>query len=239
MKLSMPRWVGSQGLPAVCQVCGRWPAQAVCDACMRRFAAPVHRCTVCARPMPEGCEVCGECLCQEQTSAVRVCVAALDYAYPWDGLIGRFKFRQEPGWAHTLAQPMAQRAREAGLLSAGTWLVPVPVGRERLAERGYNQSWELCKVLQRQTQMPALADALVRVRQTPDQHRLAPAQRLRNLHGAFAAHPQHATRLQGARVLLVDDVRTTGATLEHAARALRQVGVADVCALVLARTSAE
>ena len=239
MKLSMPRWAVSVGLPAICQVCGRWPAQAVCDACLRRFAAPVHRCSVCARPMPEGGDVCGQCLCMGSAPAVRVCVAALDYAYPWDELIGRFKFRQQPGWAHTLAQPMLQRASEAGLLQPDTWLVPVPVSDERLAERGYNQSWELCKALQRHTHLPALADALVRVRQTPDQHRLAPAQRLHNLHGAFATHPQHAARMQGARVLLVDDVRTTGATLEHAARALRQAGAADVCALVLARTRAE
>lgn len=81
-----------------------------------------------------------------------------------------------------------------------------------------------------------MAEALVRVVEVPDQHRLAPAQRLRNLSGAFAVHPDQVPALAGAQVVLVDDVRTTGATLNSAAQALRQVGVTDIQALVLART---
>ena len=78
--------------------------------------------------------------------------------------------------------------------------------------------------------------ALVRVRETPDQHSLPRAQRLHNLRDAFAAHPRHAARLTGAQVLLVDDVSTTGATLEAAAQALLNGGAVSVDALVLAHT---
>ena len=167
---------------------------------------------------------------------MRRCVAAVDYVFPWDRLIARFKFRAEPGWARVLAPPMLQRARDQGLLPSSAMLVPIPVTPRRLSERGYNQAWELAKVLSRESGQQALAYALVRVREAPDQHRLPQDQRLLNLRGAFAAHPDHVAVLSGASVVLIDDVRTTGATLNHAAQALLQAGVAEVQALVLART---
>lgn len=222
--------------PSTCQVCGRWPTQPVCPACLRRFAPEVHRCAVCARPMAHGSDTCGSCHTQAAPSPIRRCVAAVDYAYPWDTLIARFKFRAEPGWASVLARPMVEQALEHDLLPPGVLMVPIPVTTQRLAERGYNQAWELTKAVRRYTGRAALADALVRVIEAPDQHRLPQEQRLHNLRGAFAVHPDHAPTLAGARVVLVDDVRTTGATLNSAALALKQAGAADIGALVLART---
>ncbi len=186
--------------------------------------------------MPGGGDTCGECLCRNSLPAVEHCVAAVDYRYPWDGLIARFKFRNEPGWASTLAEPMWRQAQALALLTPDSLWVPIPVSPGRLAERGYNQAWELCRALRRRSGLPALAEALVRVAEAPDQHRLAPAQRLSNLRGAFAAHPAHVARLRNTQIVLVDDVRTTGATLENAALALRQAGCARVHALVFART---
>jgi ComF family protein len=206
---------------------------------MRRFAQRVPRCMECACPVPAGVGVCGRCLAGARPPLIRRCVAAVDYGYPWDALIARFKFRGEPGWATVLAEPMLERALAHDLLPANVLLMPIPVTSSRLAERGYNQAWELTKVLQRRTGRAALADALVRVIHAPDQHQLSQAQRLNNLRGAFAAHPQHMSRLAGARVMLVDDVRTTGATLNSAALALQQAGVADIAALVLARTPSD
>jgi ComF family protein len=167
---------------------------------------------------------------------VERCVAAVDYRYPWDGLIARFKFRNEPGWADTLAEPMWREARSQALLTPRALWVPIPVSPARLAERGYNQAWELCRALRRRSGCCGLPDALVRIADAPDQHRLLPAQRLSNLRGAFAAHPAHVARLRESQVVLVDDVRTTGATLENAALALRLAGCARVVALVFART---
>ncbi len=172
-------------------------------------------------------------------SALHALVAAVDYAYPWDGLIARFKFRHEPGLAAPLASLMLRQPQVAGLLASGDLMVPVPVGVPRLAERGYNQSWELVKALRQQMDRPATpaaAETLVRIGNAPDQHHLPRAQRLTNMRGRFVVHPQHAPRLQGLHVLLVDDICTTGATLQSAARALRQAGARQVSALVLART---
>lgn len=182
---------------------------------------------------------CGACQTRQEPTALHRCVAAVDYAYPWDNLIARFKFRNEPGWAGPLAELMLRQSPAGELLRTCHLLVPVPVTAQRLAKRGYNQAWELSKALLLRADTPklqALPDALVRVRETADQHALPRVQRLHNLRGAFAPHPLHLPRLAQAHVLLVDDVTTTGATLQSAAQALLQGGAAQVNALVLART---
>ncbi|WP_291009565.1 ComF family protein [Hydrogenophaga sp.] len=196
------------------------------------------RCIACAAPLNRAESLCGACQVRDESHALPRCVAAVDYAYPWDNLIARFKFRDEPGWARPLAQLMVQAPDTLALLRSSDWLVPVPLRPARLASRGYNQAWELVKALRTlQPDAPAgLADALVRLSDAPDQHSLPREQRLRNLRGAFAAHPDHVVHLQGRRVLLVDDVSTTGTTLRSAAMALRQAGAMEVNALVIART---
>lgn len=234
-----------QRLPGTCQVCGSWPAQPVCPACEAHHAPPDARCPQCARRLPAGTQRCGSCLAADERhtqEALHTLVAAVDYGYPWDGLIARFKFRNEPGWAGPLAALMLRQPRVAELLVAADLMAPIPVSAARLAERGYNQAWELIKALRRQSAwaaVPALAEALVRVGQAPDQHPLPREQRLHNVQGSFMAHPQHVPGLRGLHVLLVDDVCTTGATLASAARALRHAGAGRVSALVLARTSAD
>ncbi|MBQ0921458.1 ComF family protein [Hydrogenophaga aromaticivorans] len=232
-----------QRLPGTCQVCGRWPSLPVCPACETRHAPPDPRCPTCARRLPPGTTHCGACLSQGEGShahSLQTLVAAVDYAYPWDGLIARFKFRGEPGWAGPLAALMLRQPGVGELLHACDVEVPVPVTAARLAERGYNQAWELIKALRRQatdTRALALPDALVRIGNAPDQHPLPREQRLRNLQGSFVAHPHHVARLQKTHVLLVDDVSTTGTTLNSAAQALLKSGTGRVSALVLARTS--
>ncbi len=193
--------------------------------------------------MPTAQAACGTCLTRRQAPALQACVAAVDYAYPWDRLIARFKFRGEPGWAVPFAQQMLRAPRAAALLADCQLMVPIPLTPARLGERGHNQAWELVKAVRRQGRrlrlaLPARAcpDALVRLAEAPAQHSLARERRLRNLHGVFAAHPHRTALVHGAHVLLMDDVTTTGATLHAAAQALRQAGAARVSALVFART---
>lgn len=227
-------------LPGTCQVCGAWPSQPLCPACAGRFNGDAPRCLSCATRLPASAPRCGQCIGRPAPTALQTCAAAVDYAYPWDGLIVRFKFRQEPGWAGPFARQMLRSPLANTLLSQCDLVTPVPLAPARLAERGYNQAWELVKALQRRcsshARPPALADALVRLIDAPAQHRLSREQRLRNLQGVFAAHPLHTPRLLGRHVLLVDDVTTTGATLQAAAQALVQAGAAQVSALVFAHT---
>lgn len=224
--------------PAVCQVCGRWPTQPVCEACVSRFARLRWRCGVCAVALGQDSGLCGNCLTQPTPAPLEHCLTAVDYAYPWDDLIARFKFRDEPGLAGVLAERMLATPGAEDLIAGSDWLVPMPLKTQRLASRGYNQAWELVKALRASFSCaPAgLADALVRLGNAPDQHSLAREQRLHNLRGAFATSPQRVAALRGKRVLLVDDVSTTGTTLNSAALALRQAGVVQVRGLVIART---
>lgn len=187
--------------------------------------------------MVQAAPACGACLLRRPPSAVSHCLAALDYQYPWDRLIARWKFDGESGWSAFWAALMWRDAAAQALWRQCGLVVPVPMGPAGLAQRGYNQAWELVKALRRLEAGPAaMGQALVRVRDTTEQHHLPRAERLRNLHGAFAAHPHAVAALAGTHVLLVDDVRTTGATLEAAAQTLLAVGAGRVSALVLART---
>lgn len=206
--------------PSTCLVCGRWPSATVCPACLALFARP---------PAPP----------PAPPPALDACLAAVAYAYPWDRLIGRFKFRCEPGLAEVLAHLVLDTPGFAALADGCDHIVPVPLSRSRLAERGFNQAWELIRVwgrAQPRLRPKALALGLQRCEGRPDQHHLPRQQRLHNLSGAFAVPAPVRPVLQGRHVLLVDDVTTTGATLGHAARALRQAGAASVRAAVVAAT---
>jgi ComF family protein len=138
------------------------------------------------------------------------------------------------GW-RVAAGPMAQEmARRLGpRLEGADLLVPVPLGRARLRERGHNQAALLADALGERCALPAVADVLERSRETRTQTALHPEQRRANVAGAF-----RATRpLAGARVVLVDDVLTTGATLVAAAEALGAAGAATVGAVTFARAA--
>ena len=218
-------------VPSQCAVCHAWPAQRVCSACVARFAQPQNRCTTCALQVPAGVAQCGACL--RAPPLLDSCLTAVDYGYPWAHAIAQFKFQGDPGWAATLAALVRQAPGAETALASADWVLPVPLARERLRERGFNQALQLARQLApHKTQ----AQLLLRVRSTPVQHTLPRAQRLRNLDGAFAVEPLRQQELAGCRAVLVDDVMTTGATFHAAAEVLRAVGVLHITALCLART---
>ena len=126
------------------------------------------------------------------------------------------------------------RAGRALLVDADV-IAPIPLHWRRLFSRRYNQAALLSAEIARLTGRPQCPDLLVRTRHTPSQGRLSPAQRRRNVRGAFAVDPRRAATVAGQRVLLVDDVMTTGATISACAKALRRAGASGVDALVLAR----
>ena len=218
-------------VPGQCAVCRSWPAQPVCEACVVRFGQPQARCSSCALPLPAGAERCGRCL--RDPPPLDRCLAAVSYSYPWSGLITQFKFHGQPGWAGPLATLMRSAPWVEPALEEADHVLPMPLSRERLAERGFNQALELARALAPAKVRPEL---LLRVRNTPAQAELALAARLRNVKGAFAVEPLMAARLRGQRAVLVDDVMTSGASLFAAADALRQAGARHITAIVLART---
>lgn len=234
------RGLGAQ-LPSQCAVCHAWPAQRICSACAARFATPQPRCSTCALPLPghagAGPAVtgpgarCGACL--RQPPPLDACIAAVRYGYPWSHAIAQFKFHGDPGWAGALAALLRSAPHAASALAAADAVLPIPLSRQRLQERGFNQALLLARQL---APHKTRADLLLRIQHTTEQSQLARTQRLHNLQGAFAVEPLQCSRLQGRRIVLIDDVMTTGATLHQAALALRQAGALHITALVLART---
>jgi len=155
------------------------------------------------------------------------------YAYPWSKLIADFKFHAQSGLAQTLASLMKTTPWVEPAVEAADLLLPMPLSSQRLSERGYNQALLLAHHLQPHK---TRADLLLRVQDTPAQHKLKRAQRLHALDMAFAVDPLLAHQLKDKRVVLVDDVMTTGASLHAAARVLRSAGVRHITGLVFART---
>jgi ComF family protein len=221
----------SRHLPSQCAVCHAWPSQPVCEACVGQFAQPVTRCQTCALPLPSAQRQCGACL--RNPSRLDQALAAVAYAYPWSNLVADFKFQQHTGWARSFATLMRSAPWVEPALDAADMLLPMPLSRERLQVRGFNQAMLLAKALDAKKVHP---DLLLRVQDTPPQSSLSRKERLVSVQHAFATHPLKAHQLKGRRVVLVDDVMTSGASLHAAAGVLRTAGVAHITALVFART---
>jgi len=218
-------------LPSQCEVCHAWPAQPVCEACVARFAQPLPRCRTCALPVPAGVLRCGACV--RAPLMLDACLAAVPYTFPWGHLITRYKFGGAPGWSATFALLLRSTPWVEPALEQADLLLPMPLSRQRLQERGFNQALELARHL-----APAKTDAelLLRIRHTPPQSSLKRAGRLHNVRAAFALDPLRGEAVRNKRVVLLDDVMTSGASLFAAAQVLRQAGAAHITGLVLART---
>lgn len=200
----------------------------LCAACLAALPRQGPACLRCALPMPQP-GTCGTCLqCPPPLDEVH---AAFDYAFPLDRLLPRLKFHRDFAAGRVLAQCMEERCASLPRPDA---VLPVPLHRARLRQRGYDQALELAKPLARALQLPLLGDALQRRKATTPQSRLDATTRQRNLGDAFVVATQAALP---AHVVLLDDVMTTGATLHAAARALRDGGVQRVDAWVCARVA--
>jgi ComF family protein len=203
--------------------------------CLTRLQLlPAPRCERCGHPLVKGtCQWCG-------VLDARV-AAARSVCWMTGGTGGELVHAMKySGW-HVLARPMAERmARLDGLCARHqrTALVPVPLARSRERERGYNQSDVLAREISRCCAVPLWSGALVRTRDTPTQTALTPQQRLRNVADAFSIVAAFRTRCRGAHLILVDDVITTGATMNACAAALFAAGVRSVTYLTFGRARA-
>lgn len=223
------RFVGAlrRALPQACALCAApTGTELICAACARTLPCLPPTCPRCALPSAQG-GLCGQCLANPP--AYDRSQAAFVYAFPLDRLVQSFKYHGTLAYADWFAQAMLER--RAGLPAADA-LVPVPLARGRQQQRGFNQALEIAKPLSRWTGIPLLADAAIRVRETPPQASLPWNERAKNIRGAFAC----ATALAGKRVIVIDDVMTTGASLDEFAGTLKRAGAASVENWLVART---
>ena len=218
-------------LPSQCAVCHAWPTQSICEPCVAAFAQPAARCATCALPVAPGVRQCGACILHPPP--LDACLAALPYAYPWSGLVADFKFNQHPSWAASFALLLRAAPWVEPALEAADLLLPMPVSKERMRERGYNQAHVLARALDASKLAHGV---LLRVLDTPPQRTLPRSERLRAVQNAFAVDPLQVQRVKNKRIVLLDDVMTSGASLHAAAHVLRGAGAVHITGLVLART---
>ena len=213
-----------------CMVCGEagQDGRDLCRACHDALPWQGPACLRCALPLPTT-GTCGTCL-QHQPPLTET-HAVFDYAFPLDRLLPRLKFHRDFASGRVLAQAMAHHCAQVTRPDA---LMPLPLHRERLRRRGYDQALELARPLAQTLNLPLADELLQRSKPTSAQSRLDAAARTRNLRGAFRVM---AGASMPAHIVLVDDVMTTGATLHAAAQVLLAAGAQRVDAWVCARVA--
>lgn len=199
----------------------------LCEACARELPTSASTCPRCAAPGTGNAE-CGACIAAPPHFDASC--AAFGYAYPVDALIQALKYRGQLALAGLFAQALQRRIGAAAGVDV---IVPLPLHPARLAERGFNQAAEIAKALSRLCGIAMDAQVAQRVRNTAPQTELPWRERTANMRHAFAC----ARALAGLRIAVVDDVMTTGATLDEFARTLKQSGAARVENWVVARTA--
>ncbi|MGE5794017.1 MAG: ComF family protein [Bacteroidota bacterium] len=197
----------------------------LCEACTADLPQVADACPRCAGPSPGGA-TCGACT--TRPPSFDATLAPWRYEFPVDRLVLALKFGRRLALAEAFGAALAERAAGRRVDA----LVPMPLGRARLAERGFNQALEIARHLARLTGI-ALAPAIAhRVRDTAPQTGLPHDERAANVRGAFACDADGA----GRTFAVIDDVMTTGASLEELARTLKHAGAARVENWVVART---
>jgi ComF family protein len=212
-----------------CALCADIAASGWCEACMGELpGVRAARCPVCAESTP-GAKICGRCLRRPPAFARTLAVAS--YGFPLDAVIHRLKYGRDLSLARPLAQLLIERVRDE---PRPDLVLAMPLSPRRLRERGFNQSNEIARAVAAVLGVRFEPDAVLRVRDAAPQVSLPLDQRAANVRGAFAARGSFA----GRTIAVVDDVLTTGASLDELARTLLHAGAAEVAGWVVARTPA-
>ncbi len=188
------------------------------------------------RPESGSAPLCGQCI--SAPPAFDATLALADYAAPLDTLVLALKFRSQLTLAHVFAQRLAAQVQRT-VPNPDTdpdFITPVPLSKHRLITRGYNQAWEIARPLARALGLHAHPALLERIVDTPPQQKLSAKARHRNMRRVFALPRAHRAIVRGRHIAVVDDVITSGATLESVARVLKRAGAARVTNWVVLRT---
>jgi ComF family protein len=230
--------LGDICLPPHCVLCGRAgqrPNLDLCADCAADLPRVPRPCPRCGLPVPPGSKAAAagaDCaLCRRAALPYASCVAPWLYEFPLSHLVRALKYQGALTHARVLGGLLAGEVERVHPGQEAV-LVPVPLHHRRLQQRGFNQSHEIARIVARRLHWPLLARALRRTRDTASQVGLSRAQREQNLLGAFAVE---SALVEGRRVVLLDDVLTTGSTAHAAASALQAAGAARVDLVAVAR----
>ncbi|CAM3645558.1 DNA utilization protein GntX [compost metagenome] len=234
LKILVYNWLFNNHACLLCNEAAEQPYP-LCVACESELPWLDDRCQVCALPLPMHGLVCGQC--SRRPPAFYRVEAPWHYGFPVDALVTRFKHNSQWPLGRLLAQLLGRwlihRFDEG--LPRPALLLPVPLSRRRLRQRGYNQAGMLGNWLAQQLGISCSEQVLTRTLDTPAQQGLKAKARKRNLRQAFAVHD--SSLIAGRHVALVDDVLTTGATAQALASLLLKAGARRVDVYCLARTA--
>ncbi|RDH82219.1 MAG: ComF family protein [endosymbiont of Escarpia spicata] len=217
-----------------CRLCGDQGANGrdLCPDCKKDLSHNQHCCRVCAIPLPPAApenSLCGSC--SQQHPGFEQCLAALVYDQEVGQLVSGLKFRNQLGNARLLGDLLCGYL-EGKIFEKPDFILPVPLHRSRLKTRGYNQALEIARPVGRRFGIPLRPKVCARNRATEAQADLDKGDRGKNIRGAFSVKKQ----VSGRRIVLLDDVVTTGNTVSELTRVLRQAGAARVDVWAVART---
>lgn len=218
-------------LPPRCVLCGQSSdSSCLCAACKSELPWPGPHCTRCALPLGSYLDtICGACIKNPPPFTRTAC--PLRYEFPADRMVQAFKFRRQLVAGRILSQLLCEQVISAQLRRPDM-LIPVPLHGWRLMKRGFNQAYELASYAGRRLDIPLLASALRRHRNTKAQSGLSRKQRRKNVRGAFY---WHGCKKPGLHVALIDDVMTTATTVTECTRILKKAGAKRVDVWVAAR----
>lgn len=235
--LALARRLGHALLPSCCALCGMDCQAAVCVPCRDQYLAPHGaRCRRCANPVvvADARRQCGAC--QAHDPAYDATVVAADYASPIDQLVLQLKFGGTLALAPWFGRALGDAVTAQDGFELPNVLCPVPLGPRRLVERGFNQALEIARPLSAALGIPLRAALAMRALDTAAQSGVAPAQRKKNIRNAFIVAPDALAMVRGQHIGVVDDVMTSGATLNELAATFKRFGAARVSNFVFART---
>ena len=213
-----------------CVLCGATTSEDLCLPCeMELPRLSKNRCPICLWPVPTA-EICGTCL--RNPPAFTRTIAAMRYTFPVDALVRSLKYQSNFAIAPILANLLLKQFKISLQHRRPDIILPMPLHSIRLRERGFNQAIELGRLIAKQLKIPLLVDHCYRIRHTMPQTDLPWSERQKNVRKVF----QCDLNLSGQHVAIIDDVMTTGATLNELAKVLRQQGAGEISNWVIART---
>lgn len=211
-----------------CAVCHVHCQQALCQGCQSLIQAPINPCQICAKPLNQADGICGECRSDSPSFSQTICAAI--YEPPISLWVQQLKFGDRLDRARIMAEALLQPLNS---IAATVPIIPVPLHPKRLQSRGYNQAFEIAKIIAKQQNRRLLADVLLRTKHTAMQAELHEKQRTANVRAAFAVNQQ----INAQTVIVLDDVMTTGQTLRSVSKCLLKAGVEKVILAVFARSA--
>jgi ComF family protein len=222
-------------LPTSCIGCGKFQASRICQKCINLLKSQQkNRCSQCASICDETKTTCTNC--QNQTSSFDKTICIDCYGGLLTNAVHDYKYKHQVAIAKGLVDTWVEIHGSHHLMSNANLLIPVPMSSQKLYQRGFNQSWELCKLFSKEFKIQTSSSILYRRHLESNQAQATRNERIKRLETVFDINQIEINMIKNNRIAIVDDVMTTGATLSTIAKLLKDFGAQSVHNWVILRT---